>query len=121
MARMLRRAVVFTGIMAVLTTSVKGAEAQSTGAGSPSRDGTIPDPSYPFVVPPLPYHLSHNEPYIDALTMELHHDKHHAHGGQAAGAEGAGLPKGTSPAYSRRGLGDGRSSDGRVYPWRVCA
>jgi len=32
----------------------------------------------PFKLPPLPYGLDALEPSIDAKTMELHHDKHHA-------------------------------------------
>ncbi len=32
----------------------------------------------PFTLPPLPYAASKNEPAIDAQTMQLHHDKHHA-------------------------------------------
>src|SRR3974390_590451 len=28
-------------------------------------------------LPPLPYAKDALEPYIDALTMEIHHDKHH--------------------------------------------
>src|SRR5215475_12718413 len=31
----------------------------------------------PFSVPPLPYSFDALEPYIDAKTMEIHHDKHH--------------------------------------------
>jgi superoxide dismutase, Fe-Mn family len=31
----------------------------------------------PFTVPPLPYAFDTLEPYIDKLTMEIHHDKHH--------------------------------------------
>jgi Fe-Mn family superoxide dismutase len=31
----------------------------------------------PFTVPPLPYGFDALEPYIDKLTMEIHHDKHH--------------------------------------------
>jgi superoxide dismutase, Fe-Mn family len=31
-----------------------------------------------FTVPPLPYAFDALEPYIDAKTMEIHHDKHHA-------------------------------------------
>lgn len=31
---------------------------------------------YPFTNPPLPYAYDALEPYIDAKTMELHHDKH---------------------------------------------
>ncbi len=31
-----------------------------------------------FELPPLPYPYDALEPYIDAQTMQLHHDKHHA-------------------------------------------
>jgi Fe-Mn family superoxide dismutase len=39
--------------------------------------GAAPATSGPFVVPPLPYAFDALEPYLDARTMELHHDKHH--------------------------------------------
>ncbi|MDX9973270.1 MAG: superoxide dismutase [FCB group bacterium] len=32
----------------------------------------------PFELPPLPYPFAALEPHIDAKTMEIHHDKHHA-------------------------------------------
>jgi Fe-Mn family superoxide dismutase len=32
----------------------------------------------PFTLPPLPYAFNALEPHIDARTMEIHHDKHHA-------------------------------------------
>jgi len=31
-----------------------------------------------ITLPPLPYKFDALEPHIDALTMEIHHDKHHA-------------------------------------------
>ncbi len=31
-----------------------------------------------FELPPLPYDFAALEPHIDAKTMEIHHDKHHA-------------------------------------------
>ena len=31
-----------------------------------------------FELPPLPYDFSALEPHIDAQTMQIHHDKHHA-------------------------------------------
>src|SRR5512140_1590262 len=31
-----------------------------------------------YELPPLPYAKDALEPYIDAMTMEIHHDKHHA-------------------------------------------
>ncbi len=35
-------------------------------------------PSGPFTLPPLPYPPDANEPHIDAQTMQIHHDRHHA-------------------------------------------
>jgi Fe-Mn family superoxide dismutase len=34
-------------------------------------------PAYPFVLAPLPFAYDALEPYIDAATMQIHHDKHH--------------------------------------------
>lgn len=34
-------------------------------------------PDGPFVLEPLPYDFAALEPHIDALTMEIHHDRHH--------------------------------------------
>ena len=31
-----------------------------------------------YTLPPLPYSFDALEPHIDARTMEIHHDKHHA-------------------------------------------
>src|SRR5271165_7165765 len=38
---------------------------------------TLEDKAVAFTVPPLPYPFDALEPYIDAKTMEIHHDKHH--------------------------------------------
>ena len=40
--------------------------------------GAGKDADGPFTLPPLPYAYDALEPYIDAQTMMLHHDKHHA-------------------------------------------
>ena len=37
-----------------------------------------PAPDGPFKLPPLPYPANALEPHIDARTMEIHHDRHHA-------------------------------------------
>jgi hypothetical protein len=53
----------------------------SLAAGAPpaGSSGTLPAPSAgPFVLPPLSYAYEALEPAIDAETMRLHHDKHHA-------------------------------------------
>ena len=34
-------------------------------------------PQMTHTLPPLPYSFDALEPYIDAKTMEIHHDKHH--------------------------------------------
>ena len=33
---------------------------------------------YPFELTPLPYPCDALEPYIDKLTVEIHHDRHQA-------------------------------------------
>ncbi len=35
-------------------------------------------PAGPFTLPPLPYAPEANEPHIDAMTMTIHHGRHHA-------------------------------------------
>jgi Fe-Mn family superoxide dismutase len=46
-------------------------------AASPSNAQTTNAPTGPFTLPPLPYDYAALEPAIDALTMEIHHDRHH--------------------------------------------
>src|SRR5258707_1269173 len=38
---------------------------------------TLEEKPVAFTLPPLPYSFDALEPYIDARTMEIHHDKHH--------------------------------------------
>jgi superoxide dismutase, Fe-Mn family len=59
-----RRSVLMTIAGAGLAAAVPRAFAQAPGG--------------PFVLEPLPYPANRNEPSIDALTMEIHHDRHHA-------------------------------------------
>ncbi len=58
-----------------------GAGAALIGAmGIPAEGQTPPPPAAPvgpFTLPPLGYAFDALEPYIDAQTMQLHHDKHH--------------------------------------------
>ena len=37
-----------------------------------------PEPPGPFTLPPLGYAVDALEPFLDAQTMTIHHDKHHA-------------------------------------------
>ena len=74
MLTILRRTALFAAA-AALAPATRRAAAQT--ATSPAAPG-FGDLSYPFVLPPLPYAPAANEPSIDAMTMEIHHDKHHA-------------------------------------------
>src|SRR5712675_2038361 len=47
------------------------------GPGKFKETFTSEDSPMAFTVPPLPYAFDALEPYIDAKTMEIHHDKHH--------------------------------------------
>ncbi len=52
-----------------LAAGVAPAAAQSAGVAAANG---------PYVLPPLPYDYADLEPHIDAQTMKLHHDVHHA-------------------------------------------
>src|ERR1700738_5689236 len=41
-----------------------------------TSDSSTGDSTYPFKLAPLGYPYDALEPYIDALTMQIHHDKH---------------------------------------------
>ncbi len=48
------------------------------GRSSVLAQTTPAQPAGPFKLPPLGYAFSALEPHIDARTMEIHHDRHHA-------------------------------------------
>jgi Fe-Mn family superoxide dismutase len=54
------------------------AQQQPTPSMTPHSDSTAPAAvPGPFTLPPLPYAYDALEPHIDALTMQIHHDRHH--------------------------------------------
>jgi Fe-Mn family superoxide dismutase len=55
---------------------LSGATLLAVSAASPLAFAQAP--AGPFKLDPLPYPAGKNEPHIDAMTMEIHHDKHHA-------------------------------------------
>jgi Fe-Mn family superoxide dismutase len=74
---MTRRQALKTTVLAsaaVTTTAVL----RPAGAQTASTSGGAATPTGPFTLPPLPYGFDALEPHIDALTMQIHHDKHHA-------------------------------------------
>ncbi|MBS0186711.1 MAG: superoxide dismutase [Planctomycetes bacterium] len=48
------------------------------GSAAPADLKVFDEASGQFVLPALPYAFDALEPHIDAKTMEIHHDKHHA-------------------------------------------
>src|SRR6266581_7559655 len=62
---------------AIIKTAAAGAVC-ATVAALPALGAEPAAPEAPFTLPPLPYPFDALEPHIDARTMEIHHDKHHA-------------------------------------------
>src|ERR1700682_4338702 len=64
---------------AVLLTSatVKASGAANGAFTAQAAPAPAPAPAGPYTLPALPYAYDALEPYFDAETMHLHHDKHH--------------------------------------------
>jgi Fe-Mn family superoxide dismutase len=67
-----RQALKTTALASAALATVPGVIAQ-TNSRAPAAA-----PTGPFTLPSLPYAYDALEPFIDAHTMEIHHDKHHA-------------------------------------------
>src|SRR5471030_2157150 len=67
-----RQAIKTTAFASAALATLPGAMAQ-TNSTAPAATS-----SEPFTLPPLPYAYDALEPFIDAETMHIHHDKHHA-------------------------------------------
>ena len=70
-----RRQALKTLAVATFATSAFAKFAPADAADVPAA---APEPGGPYKLPPLPYGYDALEPAIDAETMHLHHDKHHA-------------------------------------------
>jgi Fe-Mn family superoxide dismutase len=68
-----RRQAIKTAALAGTALAVLPAAIAQTNSAAPTAV-----PSSPFTLPPLPYAYDALEPFIDAQTMQIHHDKHHA-------------------------------------------
>ena len=71
---MTRRQAIKTGALASAALAALPSAIAQTNSQMPASATA----SGPFTVPPLPYAYAALEPFIDARTMEIHHDKHHA-------------------------------------------
>jgi Fe-Mn family superoxide dismutase len=72
---MTRREAIQKTLFATAALSAGAMTAQSQPVMAPAPAAA---PTGPFTLPPLPYAYDALEPHIDALTMQIHHDKHHA-------------------------------------------
>jgi len=63
---------------AAFAAALRTAQAAAPPAPLPPIPPLLAAQNGPFVLPPLPYAFDALEPYIDAQTMQIHHDKHHA-------------------------------------------
>ncbi len=63
---------------ALKTTALAATAIATTPAIMAQTNTAAPVARAPFTLPPLPYATDALEPHIDARTMEIHHDKHHA-------------------------------------------
>ena len=68
-----RQAIKTTALASAALATLPGAIAQTNPTAPVAAT-----PSGPFTLPPLPYAYDTLEPHVDALTMQIHHDKHHA-------------------------------------------
>ena len=63
---------------ALKNVALAAAAIAAAGSVRPALGQAAATPTGPFSLPPLPYPADALEPHIDARTMEIHHDKHHA-------------------------------------------
>ena len=73
-----RQAIKTTALAGAAIATLPGALAQTTSPIAHQQYLIDDTASGPFKLPPLPYAYDALEPHIDAETMHIHHDKHHA-------------------------------------------
>lgn len=65
-------------LAAGLPSLLSAAEALAAAAAAPDDPGEQPPAAGGHILPPLPYAHDALEPHIDAQTMRVHHERHHA-------------------------------------------
>lgn len=66
------------GASTLFTVSSSGAQEATATKAAPAAAPPAAPAAGPFTLPKLPYAFDALEPHIDAQTMMIHHDKHHA-------------------------------------------
>jgi superoxide dismutase, Fe-Mn family len=78
-----RKLLFLLGTSAVTVGTAQVLNSRSSWAGASTQTATLPVSQaspipQPYTLPPLPYAFAALEPHIDARTMQIHHDQHHA-------------------------------------------
>src|SRR5450432_2519145 len=73
-----RQAIKTTALASAALATLPAAIAQEQTPMQANQTLISTAPAGPFTLPPLPYAYDALEPFIDAQTMQIHHDKHHA-------------------------------------------
>jgi Fe-Mn family superoxide dismutase len=73
-----RQAIKTTALASATIAILPSAVAQLTTDPMKPDQALVSTSTGSFTLPPLPYAYDALEPHIDARTMEIHHDKHHA-------------------------------------------
>jgi Fe-Mn family superoxide dismutase len=73
-----RQAIKTTALASAALATLPGAIAQMPTGPMVPRQTLVSTAPVPFTLPPLPYAYDALEPHIEAQTMQIHHDKHHA-------------------------------------------
>ncbi len=80
-AKLLNTKIMMTRRQAIKTTALASAALATLPSAIAQTNSAAPAtaaPNGPFTLPALPYAYDALEPYVDARTMQIHHDKHHA-------------------------------------------
>ncbi|MDD5198530.1 MAG: superoxide dismutase [Terrimicrobiaceae bacterium] len=73
-----RRNAIRNALAASATLAIPAIPNWAAQAAEPAAASSTPAPTGPYKLPDLPYPYDAFEPHIDAETMRIHHDKHHA-------------------------------------------
>ncbi len=108
------RATLFSTAAFAVALGAAHADTPPTAAMPTPALSPVPGPTGPFTLPPLPYAFDSLEPYIDAQTMMLHHDKHHAAYVKNLNAAVAKLPKGVTVGSDPAAIVHNLLADSRI-------
>ena len=73
----MKKLLIFAVLIICCSNSLVLSKKLKKGAHQQSSTTNQQQVTYPYVLPPLDYDYADLEPYIDTMTMKIHHTKHH--------------------------------------------